>query len=139
MDLRDRIYHLQRNDTVVAQGLEPLRRHLDAIEALFQELAPALREEYGPSAQVWLASLRISLQAEATAARLLADATSAVDTPATRIALEAIRRCSEAIRILSYRRFECLWEVLALREGTRDRADLAQQLLDELHRCAAIH
>jgi hypothetical protein len=89
--------------------------------------------------KLWLSYLQVALEAETLAARRLAEVTSAADTPQTRIALKAIRRCSEAIRILSYRRLECLWEVIALRDGTRGRADLAEQLLDELRRRPAIH
>jgi hypothetical protein len=139
MDIRDRIYHLSGNDAVVVQGVDALHHHLEKLESLFDHLEAPLREEYGPMSKLWLSYLQVALEAETLAARRLAEATSAADTPQTRIALKAIRRCSEAIRILSYRRLECLWEVIALRDGTRDRADLAEQLLDELRRRPAIH
>jgi hypothetical protein len=138
-DLRDRIDHLARNDSVVVKGFDSLRRHLADLETVLDDLQLPLGQEYGPMTSYWLEYLRLALETEVAAARILAAFTSAADTPQTRIALEAIRRCSQAIRILAYRRLECLWEVLELRKGTRDQADLAEQLLDELARCPAIH
>jgi hypothetical protein len=138
-DPRMAIDRLFGNDKVVVKGFDSLARHLADLEILTHEMAYLLAEEYGPMTTHLLNYLRLALESEVQAARILNKVSSAADTPETRIALEAIRRCSDAIRILAYRRLECLWEVIALREGAREEPALAEQLIDELHRCPAIH
>jgi hypothetical protein len=138
-DPRDTIDRLSRNDKVVVKGLDSLALHLADLEILMKDLELPLAQEYGSETSFLLNYLRLALEAEVQAARILEKVSSAADTPETRIALQALRRCSEAIRVLSYRRLECLWEVLALREGERDEAALATQLIDELHLSPAIH
>jgi len=138
-DPRYTIDRLSRNDKVVVKGLDSLALHLADLEILMKDLELPLAQEYGSQTAYLLNYLRLALEAEVQAAKILEKVSSAADTPDTRIALQALRRCSEAIRILAYRRLECLWEVLALREGSRDEADLAKQLIDELHLSPAIH
>jgi hypothetical protein len=138
-DIRDQIYHLMHNDSVVISGDDSLALHLAKLQMLTQEMAPLLAEEYGSKIGTVLEYLRLALECETSAARILAEMNSAADTPETRIALAAIRQCSKAIRQLAYRRLEVFWEVLALRDGTRDKADLAEDLLDELHHSPVVY